>query len=91
MKFIINWVKTPTGNGIKEDSILRINAKGAAHISGAIYQKGFPILAIFGKGDHAEIKVSRKGMNLKGMAILKISAFDKQHKGYKVTDGFVII
>ena len=87
----MNWDKTPHGNAIIEGNTLKINAKGAAHISGAIYQKGFPVLAIFGMGENAKILVKRKGKNLKGQAVLKLRAFDKNHKGYGIDDAFNII
>ena len=91
MKFIMNWIKTPNGNGINEGDTLTIYAAGAAHISGAIYQKGFPVLAIFGAGERAKIKVQRKGLNLKGTAVLKLRAFDKKHRGFGIDDAFLIL
>lgn len=91
MKFDINWIKTSTGNGINEGTILRIQAKGAAHISGAIYKKGLPVLAIFGMGENAKILIKRKGMNLKGQCVLKIRAFDTKHRGFGLDDAFSII
>ena len=87
----MNWVKTPNGNGINEGDLLTIHAAGAAHISGAIYQKGFPVLAIFGDGERAKIKVQRKGLNLKGQAVLKLRAFDKKHRGFGIDDAFLIL
>ena len=87
----MNWIKTPNGNGIREGETLRINAKGASHISGAIYQKGFPVLAIFGMGENAKILVKRKGLNLKGQAVLKLRASDSKHRGFGIDDAFNII
>lgn len=91
MKFIINWIKTPQGNGINEGDLLTIYAAGASHISGAIYKNGFPVLAIFGMGERAKIKVQRKGLNLKGQAVLKLRAFDKKHRGFGIDDAFIIL
>ena len=91
MKFTMNWVKTPNGNGIAEGSTLKINAAGASHISGAIYKKGFPVLAIFGMGENAKVLVKRKGMNLKGQCVLKLRAFDSKHRGFGIDDAFIII
>ena len=91
MKFIMNCIKTTSGNGIAEGDTLRINAKGASHISGAIYRKGFPVLAIFGMGENAKILVKRKGMSLKGQCVLKLRAFDSKHRGFGIDDAFSII
>ena len=87
----MNWVKTSHGNAIDEGTILKINAKGASHISGAIYQKGFPVLAIFGMGENAKILLKRKGLNLKGQAVLKLRAFDSKHRGFGIDDAFFIV
>ena len=87
----MNWVKTAKGNAAIEGTVLKINAKGASHISGAIYQKGFPVLAIFGMGENAKILLKRKGLNLKGQAVLKLRAFDKNHRGFGIDDAFFII
>lgn len=87
----MNWVKTAKGNAINEGTILKINAKGASHISGAIYQRGIPVLAIFGSGETAKIKIERKGKSIKGLSVLKLRAFDKNHKGYGIDDAFNII
>lgn len=91
MKFLINWTKTTKGNAIIEGTNLKVHASGAAHISGAIYKNGIPVLAIFGQGENAKITVARKGKNLKGLAVLKLRAFDKNHKGYGIDDAFSII
>lgn len=91
MKFIINWIKTSNGNGIAEGDTLKVHAKGASHISGAIYKNGSPVLAIFGMGEHAKILVKRKGMNLKGQCVLKLRAFDSKHRGFGIDDAFSII
>ena len=91
MKITCNWIKTPKGNAINEGDILKVSAPGAAHISGAIYKNGFPVLAIFGMGNSAKIKVQRKNKSLKGMAVLKIRAFDKDHRGFGIDDAFIII
>ena len=91
MKFIVNWVKTPQGNGINEGDILKVHAAGASHISGAIYRKGFPVLAIFGNGENAKILIKRKGLSLKGQAVLKLRAFDTKHRGFGVDDAFIIL
>ena len=90
MKIVSNMKKTRNGNGIKEGSILRINAKGASHISGAIYKNGFPVLPIFGMGQTARVKVLRKHRSLKGTCILKIRAFDKFGRGFGIDDVFVV-
>ena len=87
----MNWVKTPNGNAINEGDMLTIHAAGASHISGAIYQKGFPVLAIFGAGERAKILVKRKGLNLKGQAVLKLRAFDKKYRGFGIDDAFIIL
>lgn len=91
MKISCNWVKTKDGNAIKEGNILKINAPGASHISGGIYKNGFPVLAIFGLGSTASIKVFRKNKSLKGKCILKIRAFDKFYKGSGIDDIFHVI
>ena len=91
MRFHINWKKTPKGNGIAEGSILRVNAPGASHISGSIYKNGFPVLAIFGMGSRASIKVKRKNKSLRGRAILKLRAYDKYGKGFGIDDIFEVI
>ena len=91
MKILCNWVKTKNGNSIKEGNILKINAIGASHISGGIYKNGFPVLAIFGLGSKASIKVFRKDKSLKGKCILKIRAFDKFYKGSGIDDIFNVI
>ena len=91
MKISCNWVKTKNGNSIKEGNILKINAVGASHISGGIYKNGFPVLAIFGLGSTASIKVLRKNKSLKGKCILKIRAFDKFYKGSGIDDIFNVI
>ena len=91
MKITCNWIKTPQGNGIKQGDTLRISAPGASHISGAIYRNGFPVLAIFGMGSTAKIKVERKGINLHGLATLKVRCFDKTNRGFGIDDAFIII
>ena len=91
MKFIINWTKSTRGNSFVEGDILKVHAAGASHISGAIYKNGLPVLAIFWSGENAKIKVQRKGMNLKGMAVLKLRAFDSKHRGFGIDDAFSII
>ena len=91
MKFIINWTKSSKGNSFVEGDVLKIHAAGASHISGAIYRNGSPVLAIFGMGENAKIMVKRKGMNLKGMAVLKLRAFDSKHRGFGIDDAFSII
>ena len=89
-KIRVNWVRTPKGNGIKEGSILRVTASGAAHISGAVYKKGYPVLAIFGYGQNARIRLKRSKMSLKGRALLKIRAFDKFGRGFGIDDIFEV-
>jgi len=91
MKIRVNWIKTPQGNGIEEGSTLTITADGADHISGGIYKKGFPVLAIFGKGSKASIKVKRLGISLKGPAVLKVRAYDKYYRGSGIDDAFEIV
>lgn len=92
MKILVNWFKTKQGNAINEGDTLRITAKGASHISGAIYKNGLPVLAIFGYGESIKpIKVARKGRNLKGNALLKVRAFDKYGRGYGIDDVFIIL
>ncbi|MDA1136902.1 MAG: hypothetical protein O2916_11750 [Proteobacteria bacterium] len=91
MKISCNWVKTKNGNSIKEGNILKINAVGASHISGGIFKNGFPVLAIFGLGSKASIKVFRKNKSLKGKCILKIRAFNKFYKGSGIDDIFNVI
>lgn len=91
MKFDINWIKTKSGNGFVQNDVLIINAKGASHISGAIYQNNLPILAIFGLGERVKIKLAVKRKNIKGVAILKLRAFDKQNRGFGINDAFIII
>ena len=91
MKISSNWVKTKNGNSIKEGNLLKISAIGASHISGGIYKNGFPVLAIFGIGSTAAVKVFRKDKSLKGICILKIRAFDKFYKGSGIDDIFNVI
>ena len=91
MKITCNWVKTSKGNGIKEGDTLRITAPNAHHISGGIYQHGKPILAIFGNGSKASIKVARKGHSIKGICILKIRAYDNTYHGSGIDDTFTVI
>ena len=91
MKITCNWVKSPMGNAIKEGDTLRVSAPGAGHISGGIYKNGFPVLAIFGAGSHASIKVIRKGKSLKGTCILKIRAYDTKYRGFGIDDTFTVI
>jgi len=91
MKFDINWIKTKNGNGFVQNDVLTIYAKGASHISGAIYKNNFPILAIFGLGERVKIKLSVKRKNIKGLALLKLRAFDKNNRGFGIDDVFIII
>ena len=91
MKILVNWIKTPMGNGIREGSTLTITATGASHISGGIYKNGSPVLAIFGYGGKASIKVARKGKSLKGNCILKVRAYDQKYRGFGIDDIFVVI
>ena len=91
MKITCNWVKSPMGNAIREGDTLRVSAPGAHHISGGIYKNGFPVLAIYGDGSNASIKVLRKGKSLKGTCILKIRAFDKIYRGFGIDDTFTVI
>lgn len=91
MKIKVNYERTKFGNGIKEGSTMRIEAKGASHISGAIYKKGLPVLAIFGYGGKASIKVKRYNKNLKGAALLKVRAFDKYGRGFGIDDIFQVV
>ena len=91
MKITVNWKKTPKGNAFIEGGILRVSAAGASHISGGIYRKGFPVLAIFGMGSSASIKLQRKNLSLKGQCILKVRAFDKYGRGFGIDDVFEVI
>lgn len=79
------------GNAIREGDTLRVSAPGASHISGGIYRNGSPVLAIFGSGSSASIKVMRKGKSLKGKCILKIRAFDDKYRGFGIDDIFTVL
>ena len=89
-KIRVNWVRTSKGNGIKEGSILRVNASGAAHVSGAIYKNGYPVIGLFGYGQNARDRLKRSKMSLKGRALLKIRAFDKYGRGFGIDDIFEV-
>ena len=91
MKITANWQKSPKGNAIIEGSTLKISAPGASHISGGIYKNGSPVLAIFGYGSTASVKVQRKNKSLKGTCILKVRAFDQKYRGFGIDDVFEII
>lgn len=92
MKILVNWIKTDKGNAINEGTVLTVSAKGAHHISGGIYVNGSPIIAIFGSGETAKVKVARKGMKLAGkQALLKIRAYDEKYRGFGIDDIFEIV
>ena len=91
MKISCNWVKSPMGNAIKQGDTLRVTAPNAHHISGGIYKNGQPVLAIFGNGGNASVKVQRKDKNLKGVCILKIRAYDKNYRGFGIDDTFSVL
>ena len=91
MKITCNWQKSKKGNAIIEGSTLVISAPGAHHISGGVYKNGSPVLAIFGYGSRASIKLSRKGKSLKGLCVLKVRAFDVKYRGFGIDDAFEVI
>ena len=91
MKISVNWIKDSKGNSMIEGGFLRISAPGASHISGGIYKNGSPVLAIFGNGSTASIKVQRKGKSLKGLCLLKVRAFDAKYRGFGIDDIFQVI
>ncbi len=41
--YLVNWIKTDKGNGIKAGDTIIVNCKGADHISGGIYKNNFPV------------------------------------------------
>ena len=86
----VNWTKTRIGNGIREGNTLMISIPKASHISGAIYKNNVPVLAIFGHGTKARIKVQRKGRSLKGLCVLKIRGADRRNRGFGVDDAFIV-
>lgn len=92
MKYSASFVKTSKGNGIKEGSVLTIKVDGAHFFSGAVYQKGFPVIAfqtLPGDND-AEVLIKRKNLSLKGKAVLKVRAYDIDWRGAGWNDEFEI-
>ena len=92
MKYNANFVKTKDGNGAKEGSILNIRIDGAHFFSGAVYQNGFPVLAfqtLAGDNDY-DLILKRKDKSIKGKAVLKVRAYDKEWRGAGWNDEFII-
>jgi len=93
MKYSANFVKTKKGNAIKENSVLSVKVDGAYFFSGGIYQNNFPII-IFQTPTNTNthdilLKVANK--SIKGKAVLKVRAYDKNWRGYGVNDEFIIL
>lgn len=86
-----NWKKTQFGNGIDENSVLEIKVANANYISGGIYKNGYPVLALFGQGETAKILLSRKGMSLKGLCVLKIRGHFNDMRGFGYDDAFICL
>ncbi len=93
MKYSASFSTSGKGNSIKEGDILKIKVDGAYFFSGGIYQKGFPVIAfqtVPGDND-AEILVKRKGLSLRGKAVLKVRAYDEKWRGSGWNDEFEIL
>jgi len=57
MKYLVNWERTPQGNGIKSGDTLTINVPGTDYISGGIFQNNFPVLAFFEMGENVSLRL----------------------------------
>ena len=55
MKYSVNWLKTPDGNGISSGETVIVKVKGADYLSGGIYKDNLPVLAFFEMGNSASI------------------------------------
>lgn len=85
MKYSANWIKTPEGNGIREGDTLII--KSNVGFQGGIYQKGVLKLIANGHSKTCRLVIKRKGVKLKGLATLKVIAYD----GTGIKDEFIIL
>ena len=85
MKYNANWIKTPNGNGINEGDTLII--KSNVGFQGGIYQKGVLKLIVNGHSKTSKLVIKRKGVKLKGLATLKLVAYD----GTGIKDEFLIL
>lgn len=93
MKYNVNFVQSKTdGNSIKEGSVMNIKIDGAYFFSGGIYQNGFPVIIFqtLAGDNEADVLVKVKGRAIKGKAILKVRAFDKDWRGAGWNDEFYI-
>jgi len=93
MKYLATFIKGKEGNAAREGSVLTVQVEGAHFISGAVYQKGSPIIAFQTEAgdDSVDILLKRKNRSIKGRAMLKVRAYDSCWRGAGWNDEFDII
>ena len=93
MKYSVNWVQTKSGNAAKQGQVVTINVAEADFIVYGVYKDGFPVLVGQTRpGDNEDSFIlKRKGIDLKGKATLKVSAYNKKGNRFGWTDEFNII
>jgi len=93
MKYIANFIKGKNGNVAREGTVLTIKVEGAHFLSGAIYQKGSPIIAFQTEAgdDTVDVLLKRKDKSIKGRAKLKVRAYDTYWRGAGWDDEFDIL
>lgn len=76
---------------VREGNILEVRMADAHHISFGVYQKGFPILIGFAIDNVASVLVKRKFKEIRGECVLKVRAFDRNHRGFGQNIKFAIV
>ena len=92
--YLVNWIKTDKGNGIKAGDTIIVNCKDAGHISGGIYKNNFPVTINQVMGDSISFKTKRGyfGRKLpKGTYLLRIRGNYADYRGFGYDDKFEIV
>ena len=90
MKYSVNWTKGKKGNEAKEGDIIKIQTDGKYLIWG-VYKNNLPVIIGQVPRGSDSFKLKRSGMSLKGPAVLKVTAYDKDWKGSGWKDAFEIV
>lgn len=93
MKYQVSFTKSKTGNSAKEGQPLTITVTGAQFIVYGVYKNGFPVLVgQTNLGDDSDtFLLKRKGIILKGEAVLKVTAYDSSWQRFGWKDSFSIV
>ena len=92
MQYFVNWTQTKEGNAAKEGSKIQIMCYGepVKSIMYGVYKDGYPVLVGQKDGGKAEFKLIRKGIDLKGDAVLKVTCYNDKWHAYGWKDEFIV-